>query len=51
MTSLSTSGRQGDSVVRVGDLNAEGRVQIPDSDYWNEFVLGYPRGKFTTLCK
>ena len=43
--------RRRGSVVRVGDLNAEDLGSNPQLGLRNEFVLGDPRGKFTTLCK
>ena len=43
--------RQRDSVVRVGDLNAGDPGSNPQLGLLNEFVLGDPRGNFTTLCK
>ena len=39
------------SVVRVGDLNAGDPGSNPQLRLLNEFFLGDPRGKFTTLCK
>ena len=42
--------RQRGSVVRVGNLNAGDPGSNP-LGLLNEFVLGDPRGKFTTLCK
>ena len=43
--------RQRGSVVRVGNLNAGDPGSNPRLGLLNEFVLGDPRGKFTTLCK
>ena len=43
--------RQCGSVVRVGALNAGDPHSNPRLGLLNEFVLGDPRGKFTTLCK
>ena len=43
--------RQHGSVVRAGDLNAGGPGSNPRPGLLNEFILGDPRGKFTTLCK
>ena len=37
--------------VKVGDLNAGDPGSNPRLRLLNEFVLGDPRGKFTTLCK
>ena len=42
--------RQSGLVVRVGDLNVEDPGLNPRLGLLNEFVLGDPRGKFTTLC-
>ena len=44
-------GRQCGSVVRAGDLNAGDPGPNPRLGLLNEFVLGDPMGKFTTLCK
>ena len=38
-------------MVRVGDLDAEDPGSNPRLGLLNEFALGDPRGKFTTLCK
>ena len=43
--------RQRVSVVRVQGLNAEDPGSNPRLGLLNEFVLGDPRGNFTTLCK
>ena len=47
--------RQRDSVVRAGDLNTDLNTEDPGLKsrlgLLNGFVLGDPRGKFTTLCK
>ena len=43
--------KQHGSVVRVGDLNVEHPGLNPQLGLLNEFVLGDPRNKFTTLCK
>ena len=43
--------RQRGSVIRVGDLNAEDSGSNPRLGLLNEFVLGDPRGNFTTLYK
>ena len=43
--------RQRGLVVRVGDLNTEDPGSNPRLGLLNGFVLGDPRGKFTTLCK
>ena len=43
--------RQHGPVVRVGDLNGEDPGSNPRHGLLDEFVLGDPRDKFTTLCK
>ena len=43
--------KQRGSVVRVGDLNAEDPGSNSRLGLLNEFVLGDPRDKLTTLCK
>ena len=49
--SVTVAARQHGSVVRVGALNAEDAGSNPRLGLLNEFVLGDPRGKLTTLCK
>ena len=38
-------------MIRVGDLNAEDLGSNLLLGLLNDFVFGYPKGKFTMLCK